>query len=379
MILGEIENIKFPLFLNLSSIFAEIISSMYLRTLLLFGLASLFACNQVETETKLPVKVVVVSMFEKGLETGDTPGEFQYWVERLPLADSLPFPQGYRQLRYNPDLQVLGIMTGVGNTKTAASIMGLGMDDRFDLTKAYWLVAGIAGFDPEDAPTGSAAWAEYLVDGDLAHQIDAREIPEDWTTGYIPLRKTTPYEQPMQADDEGAIAKLNTQMVDWAYQLTKDVELMDNEKIETMRQQYTGYAAKDMKPIVMKGDQLAASTYWHGKLFNDWANDWVKYWSKGKGNFVSSAMEEMGTYHALDRLDQAGRVDKDRLLVLRTASNFTMQWPGITAQESLAGEKLGKGYTAYIPSLEAAYRVGSPVVLELINNWSKYQDQLPGN
>ncbi|MEL6256955.1 MAG: purine nucleoside permease [Bacteroidota bacterium] len=331
-----------------------------------------------QKQEKLPIKLVLVSMFEKGQETGDLPGEFQYWVERLPLQDSLSFPQGYRQLRYNPDLQVLGIMTGVGNIRAAASIMGLGMDERFDLTNAYWLVAGISGVDPMDAPTGSAAWAEWLVDGDLSHQIDAREIPEDWTTGYFPLRKTKPYEQPMQDDDEGAVAQLNPQMVDWAYQMTKEIELDDNEKIKTMREQYTGYPVETMKPIVMKGDQLAASTYWHGKLFNEWANDWVKYWSKGKGNFVTSAMEEMGTYHALDRLEQAGKVDKERLLVLRTASNFTMQWPGITAQESIAGEKLGKGYTAYIPSLEAAYRVGSPVVLEIVNNWDKYKNQLPG-
>lgn len=345
-----------------------------------FFLAFLFAasCTSPQKTEKLPVKLVLVSMFEKGQETGDLPGEFQYWVERLPLQDSLAFPQGYRQLRYNPDLQVLGIMTGVGNIRAAASIMGLGMDERFDLRNAYWLVAGISGVDPEDAPTGSAAWAEWLVDGDLSHQIDAREIPEDWTTGYFPLRKTKPYEQPKQEDDEGAVARLNPQMVDWAYQMTKDIELADNEKIKTMREQYTGYAVESMKPIVMKGDQLAASTYWHGKLFNEWANDWVKYWSNGKGNFVTSAMEEMGTYHALDRLEKAGKVDKERLLVLRTASNFTMQWPGITAQESIAGEKLGKGYTAYIPSLEAAYQVGSPVVLEIVNNWDKYKDQLPG-
>ena len=331
-----------------------------------------------QKQAKIPVKVVVVSMFEKGLETGDTPGEFQYWVERLPLADSLSFPQGYRQLRYNPELQVLGIMTGVGNTKAAASIMGLGMDERFDLTQAYWLVAGISGVDPEDAPTGSAAWAEWLVDGDLSHEIDAREIPKGWKTGFIPLRKTSPYEKPRVEDSEGVVARLNSGMVEWAYQLTKDVELMDNENIQTMREQYVGYPVEKMKPFVLKGDQLAGSTYWHGKLLNDWANDWVDYWSEGQGNFVTSAMEEMGTYHALDRLDHAGKVDKNRLLVLRTASNFTMQWPGITAQESLAGEKLGKGYSAYVPSLEAAYRVGSPVVMELIKGWDTYKSQLPG-
>jgi purine nucleoside permease len=30
----------------------------------------------------IPVKVVVVAMFEVGNDTGHQPGEFQYWVER---------------------------------------------------------------------------------------------------------------------------------------------------------------------------------------------------------------------------------------------------------------------------------------------------------
>ena len=38
----------------------------------------------------------------------------------------------------------------------------------------------IAGIDPEDASIGSVAWSSYLVDGDLGHEIDAREMPEDW-------------------------------------------------------------------------------------------------------------------------------------------------------------------------------------------------------
>ena len=341
----------------------------------------LFACQPDQpkkTNQKIPIKVVVVSMFEPGQDEGDRPGEFQYWVERLPLTDTFSFPQGYRDLRYNPELGVLGIVTGIGNTRSAISITALGADERFDLSKAYWLVAGISGVDPEDAPTGSAAWAEWLVDGDLSHEIDAREIEEGWSTGYIPLRRTTPYEQPIAANNEGAVARLNPPMVDWAYQLTKDVALTDNEEIRKMRNLYTGYPAAQKAPFVLKGDQLAASTYWHGKLFNDWANDWVKYWSEGQGNFVTSAMEEMGTYHALDRLHQMGKVDKNRLLVLRTASNFTMQWPGISAYQSLAGEKLtGKGYSAYIPSLESAYRVGSVVVNALVTDWQRFEHELP--
>jgi purine nucleoside permease len=90
--------------------------------------------SQVETtspvaaarQRPIPIKVVVVTMFEIGEDTGDRPGEFQTWVEQLPLPDKIPFPQGSRDLRYNPDQQVLGIVTGVGTARAAASIMALG-------------------------------------------------------------------------------------------------------------------------------------------------------------------------------------------------------------------------------------------------------------
>jgi purine nucleoside permease len=39
-------------------------------------------------------KVVVVTMFEAGADTGDQPGEFQFWVEREKLNRVWPFPQG---------------------------------------------------------------------------------------------------------------------------------------------------------------------------------------------------------------------------------------------------------------------------------------------
>jgi len=59
---------------------------------------------------RIPVRVVVVTTFEIGNDTGDTPGEFQNWVEQLPLPDVVPFPQGYHPLRYNPEKHVLGIV-----------------------------------------------------------------------------------------------------------------------------------------------------------------------------------------------------------------------------------------------------------------------------
>src|SRR6202167_663064 len=123
-------------------------------------------------DSPIPIKVVIVTMFEAGADTGDRPGELQYWVERNHLDKTLPFPQAYHALRMNRD-GVLAVLTGVGTAKAAGSIMALGLDPRFDLSKAYWIVAGIAGGDPADTSLGSAAWAEWVVDGDLAYEIDA--------------------------------------------------------------------------------------------------------------------------------------------------------------------------------------------------------------
>jgi purine nucleoside permease len=153
---------------------------------------------------------------------------------------------------------------------------------------------------------------------------------------------------------------------------------MDTEEVAGLRALYQNHPNAQKPPFVLKGDQLAAMTYWHGKLLNEWANDWTTYWTEGQGNFVTSAMEDTGTLQALTFLERAGKVDLERVMVLRTASNYTMQYEGITAAESLSGEKLkGKGYTAFIPALEAAYRVGSRVVHTLVENWDTYETELP--
>jgi len=138
-----------------------------MRFITLFLVAVLSSCA--EPLTPLKVKVVVVSMFEVDADSGDKPGEFQYWVEREKLDRVFPLPQAYHDVRANDDGSVIGIVTGMGNIRAAASIMALGLDPRFDLSQAYWLVAGIAGADPHDVSVGSAVWADWVVDGDLAH------------------------------------------------------------------------------------------------------------------------------------------------------------------------------------------------------------------
>ena len=342
------------------------------------------ACAQTSAPEKpIEIKVVVINMFEQGADTGDAPGEYQYWVEREHLDTVLPFPQGYHDLRINPRTAVLGLLTGVGTARATASVMALGLDPRFDLTHAYFLVAGIGGIDPAAGSIASAVWSDWIVDGDLGYEIDAREVPHDtpeqralWTTGYVPLRKSVPYEQPLDPANAAAY-RLNSALVDWAFGLTRDIALPDTPEMKEIRMQFEGDMAH-RPPFVLRGDNLSASTFWHGKLMNQWAENWVKYMTGGQGTYAICGMEDTGTLQSLTFLAKAHKVDLGRVLVLRTASNYDVPRDGVSAADSLAQTKIGH-YSAYLPALDTAYRVGHVVVDSLVEHWAEDRNHLPAN
>jgi len=326
---------------------------------------------------RIEVRVVVVAMFERGDVHDEEPGELQLWVNRLGLDTEYKFPLGQDVLRMNDD-GVMAILVGGGIPNATASVMALGIDARFDLSKAYWLVAGISGGDPEDVSLGSAAWAKHVVDGDLKYVIDGREIPESWPYGVVPLGVDKPTTDPDDLHGSWAydtIAySLNAGLVDWAYSLTKDTELGDAPGITAYRQHYTGYPEAQRPPFVTIGDTMSSSTYWHGELRNRWANDWIRLYRGEAANFMTSNMEDSGTLTALRRLNEEGLVDKERVLVLRTVSNFTMPPEGQTAQWSKSQPYPDRG----LPAIESAFIVGNVVVQAILDGWDEYQSSLPG-
>ena len=330
------------------------------------------------TDTPIPVRVAVLVNFEVGADSGDAPGEFQLWRERglgeHPLDDCLPLPQSTHEACLDRKAGLLVTYTGLTADRAAASVMGMGMDPRFDFSSTYWIIGGIAGIDPRDGSLGSAAWGRYVVNGDWAHEIDAREMPKDWKTGYLPFMRDTPYAQPV-GDDHGKVFALNPWLAEWAYRTTRDIELEDNPVIAKLRGEYVGFDAAQRPPAVIRGDNLSASTFWHGRLFNEWANDWMDYWTDGDAEFVTSAVEDSGILEAIRFLDAAGHADFDRVMLLRTASNYTMQPPGMTAVESLTRET--EGFGGMVPAVEAHWRVGSAAASELIRGWSQYRDRIP--
>ena len=322
------------------------------------------------------VKVVVLTTYEIGKDSGDAPGEFQFWHERQHLTTRISFAH-HHDLFMNPATGVLGVVTGEGTANAGSAVMELGMDPRFDLSHAYWIMAGIAGIDPEDASIGSAVWVRQVVDGDLAYEIDSREMPKGWASGIYPLDSHGP-DDANAKPAEGQLFTLNRGLVDWAYSLTRATDLGDSDHLRSARALYTNYPNARRAPFVLEGDDLAATRFWHGKLMNDWANHWVQRWTGGAGNMVTADCEDSGVMVGLTYLGRTGKVDPSRVLLLRTGSNYTLPPPGRSPAENLTMES-ETSYTGLLPSIEAAYKVGSPVVAALLQHWSVYREHLPGS
>jgi purine nucleoside permease len=320
----------------------------------------------------IPVKVAIVVTFEVGADRGDRPGEFQYWVERENWTQQVVVP-GVDHPVLTDGKGTIGVVSGT-TVRASNQIMALAMSGMFDLSKTYWIINGIAGVNPAMASIGSAAWAHYVIDGDIAYEIDAREADPSWPYAIIPIGSTVPNQKPApQGWEPDTMAyALNPALVDWAYAFTKDTSIPDNEAMRAYRATYVGYPNAQKPPFVLCGETFGSCRYWHGKALTQWASDWTKLWTGGKGDFAMSDMEDQGIATALTRLTKMGKVDFQRVLFLRTASNYCMQAPAQDVSKSLHAE-----YAGYLPSLEAAYRVGSRVSHEIAGHWDGYRDTPP--
>ena len=170
----------------------------------------------------------------------------------------------------------------------------------------------------------------------------------------------------------GMVWRLDPGLVQWAYQMTRDTPLPDNDLLRAAR---AGYAREPMAlrpPFVLIGDNLSTTRFWHGERRTVWARDWVKIWTDGTGVFATTDCEDQGFLDVLQIFSKEGRVDLKRVLVLRTASNYCTPPPGAAVISTIGDESTGT-----VPALEACYRVGSVVAHELLEHWDRYSDRIP--
>jgi purine nucleoside permease len=334
----------------------------------------------------IAVKVIVVANFEPGADTGDEPGEFQLWAEREHLGEAIPVRGVLHPLMRNRQ-GLYGIVWGSTGSMlggAAEQLTALLLDPRFDFTHTYWLFTGISGVDPKVASVGSAAWARWVVSGDTLREFDDREVPRNWPYGLFAIGAKAPDTLPTDATSFGGLTPgdvgplgmavpLNQGLATWAVGMTRNVAIPDDPALAKARAAWTGYPNAQKPPFVLMGETLGALRYWHGPGRTQWARDWVGLWTGGRGQFVMTNMESQSLIGAMMIGAKQGLVDPARIMVLRTASNPSMPPPGTAAVASVGDEGPGQR-VAY----EANYRVGAPVLHELLAHWGRYAIHVPG-
>lgn len=335
---------------------------------------------------RIPIKVMIVAGFEVGADTGDAPGEFQYWYEREHLTEKTSILKRAHPLCHNAQ-GLYAIVGGNADDKDLSPngeielVTALCLDPRYDLRKTYWILDGIAGIDPAVGSIGSAVWAENVVDGDALREIDDRQLPEGWPYGLFAIGTKGPNQLPSHEAGGGWSGAtlaysmnhpLNVGLARWAYDRTKEVKLVDTPDMAAWRARYAGLPKAEETPRVLIGDALGSIRYWHGESRTQWARDWVRLWTKGKGRFATTSMEAQTFTGSLMHMAQEGYLDFNRVLVLRTASNYCMPPPGQKVIATIGDESIGT-----VPALEACYRVGSVVAHDLIDHWDRYADRIP--
>lgn len=320
----------------------------------------------------IPVKVVVVANFENGKELGDKPGEYQFWVERERLFETIAVRGATGPIRKNKQ-GLYGLLL--------ENLVPFLLDPRFDFSKTYWLFTGISGVDPQVASVGSAAWARWVINGDELREIDDREIPAGWPYGLFAIGAMKPNTLPTDPNSFGSVESvdelgmaypLNQGLVRWAYALTKDVKIPDTPALQKQREAWTGFPSAQRAPFVLLGETLGSVRYWHGASRTQWARDWVKLWTHGQGVFAMTNMESQTAARTMQNFSKQHFVDVQRVMVLRTASNPSGPPPGRDALATIGDEEPGQ-----VAAYEANYRVGVPVLHELLDHWATYERTIP--
>jgi purine nucleoside permease len=310
-------------------------------------------------------KVMLITMFAP---------EAQNWIDRLELKQEVRVPglsAEYPNIRCNTQ-QVCLMVTGMGQTNAAASTLALALSPKFDLRKSYFLIAGIAGISPHHGTIGTTAWAHYLVEFGTQWELDSRDAPKDWPTGYLGINTKGPNEKP-PLDYKTEVFELNPKLQARAFALSHKVQLSESKESAIWRLKYPS-APANQPPVVTQCDTLAGNTWFSGTRLSERAEVWTKLLTNNEGVYCTTQQEDNSTYEALLRASREGLVDVRRLAVVRAGSDFDRPAPGQSEVDNLLKYADQGGF---VPALENLYRTGNPLVQEILQNWSAWEKGVP--
>ncbi|KAF7798191.1 hypothetical protein EIP86_009408, partial [Pleurotus ostreatoroseus] len=283
--------------------------------------------------------------------------EFNLLEQNITLPGlSMRFPN----IHCTQDGSVCQLVTGEGEINAAASALALVLAPEFNLTQTYFLLAGDGGINPKIGTLASVAFAQFAVQVALQYEVDAREKPENFSTGYIPLGATALGTYPAYIYGT-EVFQLNDALRQRAIAFAKTATLNDSATAQAYRQLYASeadFAPALAGPSVIACDTATSDVWWSGNMLGAAFENTTKLLTNGTGTYCTTQQEDNAVLESLLRGAIARRLDFSRVIAMRTGSDFDRQAPNMTATDNLFNGQ-GAGYDAAVRNI---YLAGIKVV-----------------
>ncbi|KAJ5219443.1 uncharacterized protein N7498_001542 [Penicillium cinerascens] len=338
-----------------------------LRTLipLFLGGSTLCAASVRTPHEKIAPKVFIVSMFQPEAEAWWNIPEFNLLAHNISVPGLSPL---YPEVHCTENHEICQLITGESEINAATTVTSVAFSPLFDLSQTYVFIAGIAGVNPKRVTLGSVTFARYAVQVALQYEIDIRELPSSYSTGYIPLGSDYPDQYPTSIYGT-EVFEVNADLRSIAAGFALQANLSDSSAAKAYRAHYATesgeYKAATLAPGVVECDVATSDVYYSGNILGNAFENTTKLFTNGTGDYCASAQEDSATLEALLRSSAKKLTDFSRIIVMRTASDFDRPHPGEATTENLLYADAG----GFEPAVENIYRAGILVVEGILKGW----------
>ncbi|KAG7842291.1 hypothetical protein KL942_001029 [Ogataea angusta] len=315
-----------------------------------------------ELETYQP-KVMIINMFDY---------EAEPFLEEFGLVHNVTIPglsPIYPEVHCNRNYSICEVITGEGEINAASTMTALALNPLFDLAETYFLIAGIAGISPEQGTLGDVTFARFAVQI-LEYEVDARQMPSNWTTGYFSYGTTNSTQYPTEWYGT-EIFEVNEALRDRALELAQKTDLFNGTARNAEFRALYDYAPANRTPKAIACDTLTSDTYWFGSDFDEAFSNYTDLITNGTATYCTTQQEDNATLEALMRAAQYGLVDFSRIVIMRSASDFTYANYYDNETTYFFTEVSQGGSKVAVQNLVVA---GKPFIEDVISDWKTYQN-----
>lgn len=250
-------------------------------------------------------KAFIISMFMP---------ERDPWLKAMDFVRNITIPglaPIYPTIHCTTNYTICQMTTGEGEINAASSVTSLTLSPLFDLSKTYFLIAGIAGGEPQYVTIGGVTFNKYAIQVGLEYQIayqDYESTNPEWTSGYFAYGTDGPDQYPTNVYGT-EVFEVNEKLRDRAFELASTVELNNGTETAAKFRALYDFDAAKANPAVVKCDGLTSDNYFTGNVLGDYFSSFANLMTNGSATYCATAQEDNASLEAFTRADKYGLVD----------------------------------------------------------------------